>query len=280
MKKRKIGVLIRGKIDTDYTAEFEKAKALELDSCQLCVWDANVLTAEYAEKVNMAAEKTGITISGLWAGWAGPCEWNFSYGPSTIGLVPAAYRFDRLKQLEKACNFALMIHTDCVITHVGFLPENPADPDYVGTVGALRYLCQKMKKTGLRFLFETGQETPVTMLRTIEMIGTDNVGINFDTANLMLYGKANAVDAVRVFGKYIVDTHIKDGLFPTDGQHLGKQVPVGEGLADFPKLIPMLEECGYEGPYTIEREISGEQQIIDIRNARDYLRALFKEIDG
>ena len=104
------------------------------------------------------------------------------------------------------------------------------------------------------------------------------MGINFDTANLILYGKGNAADAVLVFGKYIRDLHIKDGLYPTDGMHLGKEVAAGEGLANFPLVLKRLKEAGYEGPYTIEREIKGEKQTADIIKARDRLLEIEKTL--
>jgi sugar phosphate isomerase/epimerase len=99
----------------------------------------------------------------------------------------------------------------------------------------------------------------------------DNVGINMDTANLILYGKANSADAIRVFGKYVMDTHIKDGFYPTDGKKLGKEVKVGQGLANVPEVIRLLLEIGYTGNYIIEREITGEQQARDILDTKQYL---------
>ena len=97
------------------------------------------------------------------------------------------------------------------------------------------------------------------------------MGINLDTANLILYGKANTADAVTVFGKYVMDTHIKDGLYPTNGTKLGKETKVGEGMADIPEVIKRLNEVGYTGNYIIEREISGDQQIKDILDTKKYL---------
>ena len=126
------------------------------------------------------------------------------------------------------------------------------------------------------FLFETGQETPVTLLRVIEELRRDNVGINMDTANLILYGKANSADAVTVFGKYVMDTHIKDGFYPTDGKSLGKEVKVGEGMANLPEVIKRLQAVGYKGNYIIEREISGEQQTKDIIETLDFLRSILR----
>ena len=278
MKKYPIGIMISCNKQTDLEKEIKKAIELELNSCQICIWDVECFKSdEYADYVGGVLKKTGFPVTGLWAGWSGPCEWNFTGGPSTIGLVPEAYRAHRITELKTASDFAKKVGIGAVITHVGFIPENPDHPDFNGTVTALRHLAKYMKANGQLFLFETGQETPVTMLRTIQAIGEENVGINFDTANLMLYGKANSTDAIETFGKYVRDTHIKDGFYPTDGMKLGKQVPVGEGKADIPAIIRGLDKVGYQGSFTIEREITGEQQIKDIIKARDILLKIYEE---
>jgi sugar phosphate isomerase/epimerase len=274
----KLGVLVHFGANTDIFAEFEKLKTYEFNCCQLCCWDNNQYTTERAEQVKAAAAQYDIEVTALWAGWSGPKEWNFTYGPSTLGLVPAAYRGQRLKELHEASVFAQKLGVTDVITHVGFLPENPRDPDFVDTVGALRNLAKAMEKRGQYFLFETGQETPVTMLRTIEAIGTQNLGINFDTANLILYGKANSADAISMFGHYVRNTHIKDGFYPTAGNSLGKQVQIGQGVADLPLIMKRLLEVEYDGPWIIEREISGPQQIADIIEARDIIRDIYTSL--
>ena len=139
---------------------------------------------------------------------------------------------------------------------------------------ALKVLAGHCKVNGQHFLFETGQETPTTLLRAIEDIGTGNLGINLDPANLILYGKANPVDALDVIGKYVMDIHAKDGLYPTNGRQLGVETPLGEGKVNFPALVARLKELGYDGTFTIEREISGEQQKKDIISAKAILESL------
>ena len=276
--KNSIGVLINYRKETDLKLEFQKAKDLELTSCQLCVWDMEIYSEEsYAESLKTAIAETGFHVTALWAGWGGPKEWNFTNGPATIGLVPATYRYDRMKDLIKASDFAEKVGISKIITHVGFIPENPDHPDFVGTVAALRYVISYMKQKGQYFLFETGQETPVTMLRTIQAIGLDNIGINFDTANLILYGKANTCDALDVFGKYVMETHIKDGEYPTDGLQLGCEKPAGQGKANLPAVIAKLNKLGFSGTFTIEREITGEKQIADIAMARNLLLSIMAE---
>lgn len=269
--KNEIGVRITLRENENLVDRFKKAIEMGLDSCQLCIWNEKHYSDEYAEMVKAAVKETGFKISALWAGWDGPAEWNFQYGPSTIGLVPAPYRESRVKAMKMASDFAEKIGVNKVVTHVGFIPENPDHPDFTGVVGALRDFCGYMKKKGQYFLFETGQETPVTMLRTIQAIGSDNLGVNFDTANLILYGKANTLDALDTIGTYVMETHIKDGFYPTDGMSLGKEVAAGEGKANLPAVIKKLTELGYKGTYTIEREISGDQQVADIIKARDLL---------
>jgi len=277
MMNNKIGVQVNFSKGVNLTASFKNVIEMDITSCQLCIWDESMLTKEYADQVNEAVAATGIEITTVWAGWDGPCEWNFTDGPATIGLVPPAYRYSRLCALKKASEFARMIGVKKVVTHVGFIPENPDDPNFTGTVAALRDLCRFMSEREQYFLFETGQETPVTMLRTIQAIGMDNVGINFDTANLILYGKANTLDALDVFGQYVMETHIKDGLYPTDGMQLGAETPAGQGKANLPAVIKKLGELGYTGTLTIEREITGDQQKKDIAMARDLLKQWMAE---
>ena len=242
--------------------------------CQLTCWDIDMLDENTAALVKAALEKYGVRISTIWCGWNGPRAWNFTEGPLTLGLVPAAFRFERLNNLKKGSDFAKMLGVDKLATHVGFIPEDMNSTNYRELLAVLKDIVAYCKKNGQSFLFETGQETPVTLLRTIEDIGSDNVGINLDPANLILYGKGNPVDALDVFAKYVKDFHAKDGLYPTDGKRLGKEVRVGEGKADFPRLIQKLKDCGYDGTLIIEREISGEQQAKDIQLTKEYLSSL------
>ena len=127
---------------------------------------------------------------------------------------------------------------------------------------------------GQMFLYETGQETPITLLRTIREVGLDNQGVNLDTANLILYGKGNPIDALDVIGPLVRGLHAKDGLYPTDPHKLGEEVPIGQGKVNFPRLIERLRELNYRGAITIEREIEGDQQIEDVRKAKAYLEGL------
>ncbi len=270
----KIGALIQLKEGVDVYTKMKELSEIGCECCQITVWDTSLYTEENAEKILKASEETGIEVSTLWAGWSGPKQWNFVGGPSTLGIVPDAYRMKRTEEILEGARFAKRIGVSRVATHAGFLPENMCDPKFFDVRAALRYIAEECRALGLNFLFETGQETPVTLLRFIEEIGLNNVGINMDTANLILYGKANSADAITVFGKYVMDTHIKDGFYPTSGKELGREVRVGEGLANIPEVVRRLRAIGYSGNFVIEREISGEKQMKDIKDTLAYIKEI------
>lgn len=265
----KLGVIVS--LGTDVDATFKKVADLGVGSCQLCCWDHSKMTDENAAKIIEATNKYNIEISAFWCGWSGPAIWDFYSGPMTLGIVPAAYREMRCQELKHGADFAHKFGVKNVITHLGFIPEVPLSEEFPKIVEAVKDIALHLKKNGQNFLFETGQETPVTLKRLIQHAATGNLGINLDPANLILYGKANPVDALDVFGEFVMGTHAKDGLYPTNGNSLGKEAPIGKGKVDFPMLIKKLHEIGYDGPLTIEREISGEQQKKDILESIDYL---------
>lgn len=275
----KIGTLvIFSELDT-MKKKLIDLKQLQFDNCQLLCWNPELLTRENAFVLKALFAQYGVTISAFWCGWSGPKVWDFYQGPTTLGLVPAEYREERVAELCKGADFAKTLGITDVITHMGFIPEDPNDPNFPGFCSAVRTVAAHMHAQGQRLLFETGQETPVAMLRCFEVVDMPNLGVNLDTANLILYGKANPLDALDILGPYVRNIHAKDGRYPTNGHDLGEETPLGKGCVDFDKLIQKLKILGYSGYLTIEREIDGEEQIRDILQAREYLqRVLNQEI--
>jgi len=272
--KNEIGVIVGLRAEGDL---FGEVKRFDLRACQLVGWKPELWTGETADRVRLQAGASGVRVIGFWAGWPGPAAWNFVEGPATLGLVPAAYRAQRVAALERAGAFARRAGLPAVITHLGFIPENPSDPLFAEVVAAVRRVAQHLDGLGLEFWFETGQETPTTLLRLIQAVGTANLGINLDPANLVMYGKGNPMDALSVFGKYVRNIHAKDGLYPTDPMRLGREVKVGEGAVRYPEFVRCLAEVGFQGEFIIEREITGDQQRRDIADTVGYLKRLLAE---
>ena len=241
----------------DYLGKFNKTLANELQG----LLDRYKVTPTTAEVVG-----------------PGKLTWDFIGGPSTIGIVPRQTRTQRMDALKQTSDFAKLLGVPNVQTHCGFIPENPGDPLYEETVLAIRTLAEYCAGNGQSFLMETGQETPTTVLRTIKDVDRPNLGVGLDTANLILYGKANPVDAVDILGKYVRSVHAKDGRWPTDPEKLGEEVVIGKGLVDFKQVLTKLHKLGYQGAITIERETSGAQQIEDVKQEKVYLERILGQI--
>ena len=268
-----VGIIISHTLD-QMEEKFSQAATQGFHHCQITSWDPSLWTEENAAEIRGLCEKYEMEITAFWCGWAGPRAWNFTEGPETLGIVPVAFRAGRVQNLLDGAAYARLLGVTDVVTHMGFIPENMTDPNYPGVKAAVAEIACNLKKNGQNLLFETGQETPVVLLRLFEDIGTGNLYVNLDPANLILYGKANPVDALDVLGGYVRGVHAKDGLYPTNGRELGHEVKVGDGKVNFPKLLARLHELGYDGSLTIEREISGPQQIADIQATKKYLEEL------
>ena len=258
-------------IGRDPDAAMAKVHELGLPTCQVFV---DEIEAELTGRLRAALNKFQIEATSLVVGGPGREVWDFYEGPLTVGLVPRETREARIAHIKKASDFAKQCGIGAVQTHCGFIPENPNDPVYKEAVTAMREVAGYCKRNGQNFRYETGQETPITLVRAIQDVGLDNQGVNFDLANLILYGKANPVDAIELLGPYVHGIHAKDGLWPTNPKELGKEVPIGKGKVDFPRIIGRLKELNYRGAVTIEREISGPQQVEDVRAAKVYLEKL------
>ena len=234
-KPLRLGLIVA--VGNDPDAAMAKLRDLGLPTAQIYVDEFH---PGLEGRLTKALDANHIEATSVVVGGPGKEVWDFYGGPLTIGVVPRETRAARVAHIKKASDFAKL----CGI---------PADQN-------LRY--------------ETGQETPITLVRTIQDVGTDNQGVNFDVANLILYGKANPVDAIELLGPYVQGIHAKDGRWPTDPKRLGEEVPIGKGKVDFPRITSRLKEMDYRGAITIEREISGPQQMEDVRAAKTYLEGL------
>jgi L-ribulose-5-phosphate 3-epimerase len=237
-------------------------------------------TPELAKQYSELLAKYQLTATTIEVVGPPPLEWNFMQGPSTIGIVPPNTRAARIDALRQASDFAKQVGIPQVQTHCGFIPENPGDALYAQAVEAIRTVAKHCQGNGQAFLMETGQETPTTMSRAIRDVDMPNLGVGLDTANLLLYGKANPVDAVDILGPHVLSVHAKDGRWPTNPNEFGEEVLIGKGLVDFRQVFTKLHRLGYKGAISIEREISGPQQIEDVKIEKAYLERVIHEVNA
>lgn len=263
------GVIIS--LNEDIENSIKEVKDLGIKSFQLNSWDQSILNEINPGYLKNIVEKHQMVISAFWCGWSGPAIWDFYNGPLTLGLVPVEYREKRTDEIIRGAQYANELNIKHIITHVGFIPEDPNSSTYKELVILIKRIAEILDKNRQWFLFETGQETPATLIRMIGDVGMKNLGVNFDPANLIMYGKANPADAVDLLGQYIKGVHIKDGSYPVDGKNLGIEKPLGEGKVNIKEILNKLKLFGYDGALTIEREISGDEKVNDILKAKNII---------
>ncbi len=276
----RLGVCVRYLDDSTIEEQIRQVKEAGFDRIQLVCWDGKLMSARHAKKIKDILTKYSVTVSAFWCGWQGPKAWNFTEGPQTLGLLPGKYRRTRVKDLCRGSDFALALGVSDIATHMGFIPENMCDAQFKPMCDSIRKVALYMKNNGQNLLFESGQETPVAMLRCFEEVGTDNLYVNLDTANLIMYGKGNPVDALDVIGKYVKNIHAKDGFYPTDPYKLGCEVRIGDGKVDFRAFFEKLKELDFHLDVTIEREVNGERAKRDVAYAKEYLSKIIEEVYG
>jgi sugar phosphate isomerase/epimerase len=239
----------------------------------VCQLNIRIYSPELAKKLTATLEKYKIKATSLICGGPGVEKYTFTEGPSTIGLVPRENRAARMERLKNGMNFCKAAGILAIQTHFGFIPENPKDVLYGEFVETMKLLGEYALKNGVDIYFETGQETPVTLLRAILDIGTGNLFVNYDTANLIMYGKSNPVDGLKVLGKYVRSLHAKDGKYPTNPYELGKEVPIPMGDVDFPAVISSLKKLNFKGGIIIEYELA-ESTSEYLLKTKEYLEKL------
>ena len=269
-----VGLL--GGVGKDPEAMFKKLHDAGFKYCQIgfgTSWDK-----EMATTLKKLSKKYDVKISTMMYCTPGG-RWNFLEGPTTIGLVPPVNRIKYIDTYKKAIDFCAMADIPAMHSHFGFIPEEPNCELYASFIECMRELCQYAKDKGVMVFCETGQETATTLIRAIHDIGTGNIFVNCDVANMVLYGKGNPVDAVRQFGTLLKELHAKDGKYPTNPYYLGRETKIPEGDVNFPELVKALKEIGFKGVMTIECELRGDNSAY-VNETKKYLEGLIEQSYG
>ena len=192
-----------------------------------------------------------------------------------------------IEKSKRILDLAKELETDIVTTHIGVVPEDKSHDRYKIMQEACFELSRYADSIGSHFAIETGPETSAVLKEFLDSLGSTGVAVNLDPANLVMVTGDDPVGAVYHLKDYIVHTHAKDGIMlhrtnpeyiysvtpkPEDIKDIKffKEVPLGEGSVDFPKYLAALEDIGYRGFLTIERE-AGDDPSRDIGIAKDHL---------
>jgi sugar phosphate isomerase/epimerase len=255
----------------DMTAHLNEIKKMGIATIQL-VYPPDRLdsdaVASSTDAIRTAVDATGIEITSIVCTYPGERYDDIPTVRRTVGFVPEDTRAERLATTRAMAGVARRLGVGRLCCHIGYIPEDPGDPVHQALAEALRALCADLEKDGLVFGLETGQETAAGLKVFLEGVGAPNLKVNFDPANMILYGSDRPLPAIETLIPWVDGVHFKDGKWPLEADQLGTETPLGEGQVDIPAFTAQLLTLGYRGPLTIEREIGGEQQKRDIIKAR------------
>ena len=279
MDKWPIGVFTS--IDAGLGVKLEVARELGVPTIQLHAPAQSTRTPQNAAQFLARLKEAGITLTAVFGGFEGESYADIPAVSRTVGLVPRQTRAARMQEMKEISDFARLLGCRVVALHLGFVPHDTKDPLYAGILKATQDLCDHAKRNGQNLHLETGQETADALLQFIHDVGRENLFINFDPANLILYGTGKPIEALQKVGRYVRSCHCKDGTWSAKpGVDWGREVPLGQGDVGMEQFLRTLKALGYDGPLTIEREIPQEpaRQKAEIGHAIRLLTGLKKTI--
>jgi len=243
-------------IDAGLGVDLSVAKEIGIPTVQIHAPHKGNRTAKHAEEILVRLAEFGITVTAVFGGFQGESYADIPTVVKTVGLVPAQTRAQRLAEMKEISDFSKMLGCNVIALHLGFVPHDTESALYQDVLAVTKDLCQYASANGQALHLETGQETAEALNQFIDDVGHDNLFVNFDPANMILYGTGEPIDALRALGQRVKSCHFKDATWSdTPGETWGAQVPLGQGDVDIQKYMDTLKEIGYQGPLTIEREI-------------------------
>jgi len=275
-EKWPIGVIAR--IDDHGTGlPLDKAMETGVSVIQLKVPVAANRTEDKAQYILKTLKMHDVALSCVVSGFAGESYKTIPIVRETVGLAPEKTRRERFEDFKGVSDFAKRLNAPSVQFHLGFVPEDTASQEYKDVVKITRNACDYVFENGQWLNLETGQETGDALLQFIKDVNRLNLYVNFDPANMILYGCGEPNEALRKVGHYVRSTHCKDALWSNDrGVEWGEEVLFGTGDVNAELFLKTLRSVGYDGPLIIERENkeSPEKQFEDILKTIEYLKQL------
>lgn len=281
MEKWPIGVF--ASVDAGLGVHLDVAQELGIPTVHVHAPHQGTRNEEAAAAFLNRCSDANITVTAVFGGFDGESYADIATTARTVGLVPEETRAARLKEMKEISDFAQKLGVETVALHIGFVPTDKQGASYRGLLETTRELLDHVGANGQHLNLETGQETADHLLEFIDDVSRDNLFINFDPANMILYGTGDPIAALKKVGHLVRSVHCKDATWAAPnkrGQEWGAEVPLGSGDVGMETYLRTLQELGYDGPLTIEREIAHdrERQKADIGEAVRLLEKLRAKI--
>jgi sugar phosphate isomerase/epimerase len=268
-------------VDAGLGVRLEVAQELGIPTIQLHAPHRSTRTPENAERFLAKLDAMNIELTAVFGGFEGESYADIPTVSETVGLVPAATRAERLQEMYEISDFARLLGCNVIALHLGFVPHDTTLALYQEIIAVTRQLCEHAAQNDQSVHLETGQETAAGLLDFIANTKCENLFVNFDPANMILYGTGEPIEALRQIGPFVRSVHCKDATWSDQpGVTWGREVPLGEGQVDIELYLKTLKEIGYRGPLTIEREIPAEpeRQKAEIQHASGLLNNLRQKL--
>ena len=205
--------------------------------------------------------ESGVTVTSAVCCYAGEDYSSLERVHESVGFTTPKYRADRIARTREISNFAHALGISAISCHIGFIPADPQDQLYAELLELTRVLCDACARNKQDFVLETGQESAAVLLAFIADVNSDNLKVNFDPANMILYGSGDPIEALALLDGHVLSVHCKDGRSPVPGSGLlGSECALGDGEVDFTAFLQQLKRMNYTGSLTIEREESNYQR--------------------
>jgi sugar phosphate isomerase/epimerase len=275
-----VGIFLRCTGKSDPREALQAVRSLGLGMVQISKLPDRYYTPEGAREFAALLNQTGVRASAVVAVYDGESYKDIQSIRDTVGFLPSGLMEQRIAYTKKCVDFAAALGVKFVTFHVGFLPAKPADPDYQRMLRGVTDVAQYAAKRGVTVSLETGQESADELLAFIGRVQGASVGVNFDMANLVLYGKDNPPAALRKLLPKVTSVHVKDGLLPEDPVRLGTEVRLGEGKAGVGECLRSLKAAHFAGPVVIENYVARQRQtepVSELALAKAYVEKVLAE---
>jgi len=268
-----VGVFLSSLGIPDPLEALKRVEQLGIELVQIGAMDPKYYTSEFAARLKAALADQGIQASAVCAVYEGESYADMATVAQTVGLTNPDTLAARVAHTKRCVDFGAQVGVGILTTHIGVMPEDTGSGAYARLMNTVREIADYCRTKEMSFALETGQETADEMLTFVRGVGRPNLGVNFDPANMILYGTGGPIEAVGTLADHILHAHIKDGLYPAKKGQLGQEVPLGEGKVGIPQYIARLREIGYDGPLIIERE-AGDDRVGDVSRGKALIQSL------
>lgn len=258
-------------------------RAIEIaaDELNICVMQLGFFSHEAiqqgdATRIVSTANSKNILIPSIFVGFENEDYTSIETITKTGGLLPGEFYDQRLSMIHDATRLAATISAGNIAIHVGTVPPDSLCMDYQKLVDRCGDAAAMVADQGLRLLLETGRESIDTLCTFMEVVGRENVAVNFDPGNLMIYGVDDPIPAVSKLKGRIEMVHLKDVLKSDNpGVDYGHATAMGTGDVQIPRVISKLRAIGYTGPLLIENNIPGAG-LQPIKDGIKYIRSMLE----